>query len=134
MHFTYTRQVFAFECDIYGHLNNANYLHLYEEARAVALVRAGFSIAKLKQIGLSIYVVDASIFYLAPVYIEDICTIKSHVSQMNRVKSIWEQSIFVGEKQCSKIVLKAAFAKDSKPCRVDKPIFEKLKRSFKNGD
>ena len=127
MNFNYSRQVFAFECDFYGHLNNANYLHLFEEARAQALKDVGLSILKISKLGFSIFVKELKISYLKPIMLEDIFLIKSEIITINRVKSLWEQTILTGDKKCAKIELQAVFAKDGKPFRVDKNIIEKIK-------
>jgi len=42
--FNYSRRIFSYECDIYGHLNNAEYLKLFEEARSEALTEIGYSL------------------------------------------------------------------------------------------
>jgi len=60
----YKRKIFGYECDIYGHLNNANYLHLLEEARADALEQMQLPVRKLAEMGFHIYLTNIELSFI----------------------------------------------------------------------
>ena len=99
----YKRRIFGFECDIYGHLNNANYLHLYEEARSVVLEKLGFSIKNLKEIGIHIYLININLKFKKAIEIEDRITIKTTLRKHSRVKAVWIQKIYNSENKLCNI-------------------------------
>ena len=53
----------TYECDSYGHANNAVYLNYLEYARMEALNRKGLSLKKMKQMGFLIVVRRIEIDY-----------------------------------------------------------------------
>ena len=125
----YKRKIFGYECDIYGHLNNANYLHLYEEARADALEQMNIPIRKLTDIGFHIYLTNIEINFIKGLPLESTITIKSRIDSMNRLTSIWIQEIYNSSGDlCSVANVKGAFVKDGKPVRLSKDLFEKFKK------
>ena len=125
----YNRKIFGYECDIYGHLNNANYLHLYEEARADALEQMNMPIRKLADIGFHIYLTNIEINFVKGLSLESTVTIKSRIDSMNRLTSIWIQEIYnTKEELCNKAIVKGAFVKDGKPVRLPKDLYEKFKK------
>ena len=125
----YKRKIFGYECDIYGHLINANYLHLYEEARADALEQMNIPIRKLTDIGFHIYLTNIEINFIKGLPLESTITIKSRIDSMNRLTSIWIQEIYNSSGDlCSVANVKGAFVKDGKPVRLPKDLFEKFKK------
>ena len=67
----YKRKIFGYECDIYGHLNNANYLHLYEEARADALEQMGLAVRELNKSGYHIYLTSIELTFKRGIPLEE---------------------------------------------------------------
>ena len=125
----YKRKIFGYECDIYGHLNNANYLHLYEEARADALEQMNMPIRKLADLGFHIYLTNIEINFVKGLPLESTITIKSRIDSMNRLTSIWIQEIYNAQEElCNTAIVKGAFVKDGKPIRLPKEIFEQFTR------
>ena len=125
----YKRKIFGYECDIYGHLNNANYLHLYEEARADALEQMKLPISKLADQGFHIYLTNIEINFIKGLPLESTITIKSRINSMNRLTSIWIQEIYnTKEELCNTAIVKGAFIKDGKPIRLPKDLFEEFKK------
>lgn len=125
----YKRKIFGYECDIYGHLNNANYLHLYEEARADALEQMNIPIRKLADIGFHIYLTNIEINFIKGLPLENIVTIKSRINSMNRLTSIWIQEIYNNSGDlCSVANVKGVFVKNGKPVRLSKDLFEQFKK------
>ena len=128
----YKRKIFGYECDIYGHLNNANYLHLYEEARADALEQMNMPIRKLADIGFHIYLTNIEINFVKGLPLESSITIKSRIDSMNRLTSVWIQEIYNAQEElCNTAIVKGAFVKDGKPVRLPKDLFEKFKKFSK---
>ena len=121
----YKRKIFGYECDIYGHLNNANYLHLYEEARADALEQMNLPIRKIREMGISIYVTHIEIDFKKGIGLEETVTIESNVSQMSRLKAIWKQEIYNSKNElCNTAFVTGVFVKAGKPGRISKELFE----------
>ena len=90
----YNRKIFGYECDIYGHLNNANYLHLYEEARAEALEEMDMSIGKLSEEGVHIYLSEINLTFKIGLPVGEKVVIDSRMIKATRATSIWKQEIF----------------------------------------
>ncbi|MBC8416544.1 MAG: acyl-CoA thioesterase [Candidatus Cloacimonetes bacterium] len=125
----YKRKIFGYECDIYGHLNNANYLHLYEEARADTLEQMNMPIRKLADLGFHIYLTNIEINFVKGLPLESTITIKSRIDSMNRLTSIWIQEIYNAQEElCNTAIVKGAFVKYGKPIRLPKEIFEQFRK------
>ena len=129
MTFTLNTKIYGYQCDVYGHLNNANYLQLYEAARAEALTEMELPVAKLLQIGIMLFIIKIEIEYKKAVELEDNITIKSKIIHNDRLKAIWEQEIYnsAGER-CSTAKVTGVYVTDGKPTRISKEMqnfFEK---------
>ena len=121
----YKRKIFGFECDIYGHLNNAKYLQIYEEARADALEQMEMPIRKLRELGISIYLTRIIMDFKKGIQLEEIIKIESSVIELNKISSLWKHEIFNSENQlCNTAIVKGVFVKDGKPSRLSKEIYE----------
>ena len=129
MIFEYKRRIFGFECDIYGHLNNSNYLNLYEEARAIALEEMEVPIRESREKGISIYLIRIEMDFKKGVQLEDEIKIKSYVEKINRLKSVWIQEIYDSSNEiCNQVKIEAVFIKDGKPARISKSLFSHFKK------
>lgn len=127
--FEYKRKIFGFLCDIYGHLNNNNYLNLYEEARADALEKMGFSIKKLLEMNIHIYLTHIDLDFIKGVDLEDMITIKSTIFEMSRLSTTWKQKIFNSENElCNVAIVKGVFVKNGKPARISKELFQEFRK------
>ncbi len=123
----YKRRIFGFECDIYGHLNNASYLHIYEEARSVALEEMDFSIKKLVELGIHIYLVNINLQFKKAVEFEDRITIKTTLGKHSRVKAIWIQKIHNSKNDlCNIAEVEGVFIKMGKPYRLPQELYKKF--------
>ncbi|MDD4310286.1 MAG: acyl-CoA thioesterase [Candidatus Cloacimonetes bacterium] len=127
MVFTYTKKIYGYECDIYGHLNNANYLHLLEAARSEASLDMNLPLAGLKDIGIQLFVYRFELDYLKSLDLEEMATVKSSFFEINRLKGRWKQEVFNprGEK-CLSAVLTVVFASEGKAKRLPVEIFEQF--------
>ena len=125
----YHRKIFGYECDVYGHLNNANYLHLYEEARSEALEDMGMSIGKLSEEGIHIYLTEINLTFKNGLPVGENVVIDTRMIKANRATSIWKQEIFnsAGE-LCNIAIVRGVFIKSGKPFRISKELFEEYKK------
>ena len=123
MIFEYKKKVYGYECDVYGHLNNANYLQIYEAARAEALIEMRMPIAKLKEMNVMLFLVKAEIEYKKGVELEAVVTVKSKIIENNRLKSLWQQEIFNPKGElCSRVIVTGAYVSDGKATRISKEL------------
>ena len=88
--FDFKRKIYGYECDIYGHLNNSNYLQLLEAARAEALIAMELPVPKLLEYGIAIFVSRIEIDYIKPLEIEEVATVRTKTGKITKVKGIWE--------------------------------------------
>ena len=125
----YNRKIYGYECDIYGHLNNANYLHLYEEARADALEEMDMSVGKLSEEGVHIYLSEINLNFKIGLPVGEKVIIDTRMIKATRATSIWKQEIFndAGE-LCNTAIVRGVFIKDGKPFRISKELFEDYKK------
>ncbi|MBN1841707.1 MAG: acyl-CoA thioesterase [Deltaproteobacteria bacterium] len=83
----------TYECDSYGHVNNAVYLNYLEYGRMAVLEKKGFSLAKLKQMGAIIVVRRIEIDYKAPAREGDRLVVRTYLKDHNKMKGIFSQEI-----------------------------------------
>ena len=103
----------TYECDSYGHVNNANYLHYLEYARCELLKEAGFDYAAMIKAGYGLYVARIEIDYKKPAITDDALTIKSWPVKKGAVSGIIAQEIWRGEELLAAAKVTWAFV-DSK--------------------
>jgi YbgC/YbaW family acyl-CoA thioester hydrolase len=127
----YRRRVFGYECDIYGHLNNSNYLHLYEEARSVFLEDIGLPVRQLQALGISIYVKRVELDFIIGVQLEANVLIKSWVVSGNRLRGLWMQEMIVDNRLCSRITIEGVYAHNGKPRRLPPEIFTEFEKHMR---
>jgi YbgC/YbaW family acyl-CoA thioester hydrolase len=120
----YQKRIFGYECDMYGHLNNANYLHLLEECRTEAMYDIEMPVEMLLRLGWHVYIRRYEIDYIKPVRLEDIVTVKSRIEEMNRAGSKWLQEVHDSEgKLCFRAYIYIVHIRDGKPARVPDGIW-----------
>ncbi|MDR1588119.1 MAG: acyl-CoA thioesterase [Treponema sp.] len=90
-------QVRTYECDSYGHVNNANYLNYLEYARYEFLRAAGFDYPAVVKAGYGVYVARVEIDYRKPALTDDVLTIKSWPAKKGAVSGVIAQEIWRGE-------------------------------------
>lgn len=128
MIFTFQKRIYGFECDIYGHLNNANYLQLLEAARSEASIEMKLPVGELKDRGIQMFVYRFELNYLKSVDLEEIATVKSSFSEISRLKGIWHQEVYnaKGEK-CLDALLTVVFASEGKAKRLPVEVYEQFR-------
>ncbi len=125
----YRRKIFGYECDIYGHLNNANYLHLYEEARAEALEEMDMSVENLSEEGIHVYLSEIKLTFKIGLPVGEKVIIDTRMIKATRATSIWKQEIFNNSSElCNTAIVRGVFIKDGKPFRISKELFEDYKK------
>lgn len=115
-----------YECDAYGHVNNANYLNYLEHARSEYLKNIGFDYKTFVEAGFGVYVIKVSITYKAPALPDDVLEITTKPIKRRRASGIFFQQIKRGDTLiCEAEVTWASIGKDNKmaaiPAKWDVP-------------
>jgi acyl-CoA thioester hydrolase len=87
----------TYECDSYGHVNNANYLNYLEFARYQLLKDVGFDYPAMIKAGYGVYIARIEIDYKKPAVADDELVIKSRPIKKGAVSGIIAQEIRRGE-------------------------------------
>jgi acyl-CoA thioester hydrolase len=90
-------QVRTYECDSYGHVNNANYLNYLEVARYEFLKAVNFDYPAMIRAGYGVYVARIEIDYKKSATADDMLLIKSWPVKKGAVSGIIAQEIWRGE-------------------------------------
>jgi acyl-CoA thioester hydrolase len=86
-------KVRTYECDGYGHVNNAVFLNYLEYGRMAVLEKSGFSLSGLKERGVYIVVRRIEIDYKTPAREGDQLIIRSHLKDHDKMKGVFYQEI-----------------------------------------
>lgn len=125
MVFEFRKRIFGYECDVYGHLNNANYLQILESARAEAMIGMGMSVSRMRELNLQVFIRSFELDYRKSIGLEEIITVRSWFDEINRVKGLWTQEIY---NSCGDLCFVARmvgiFASGGKPQRLPQAVFE----------
>jgi acyl-CoA thioester hydrolase len=92
-----TLAVRSYECDSYGHVNNAVYLNYLEFARHELLAAIGLDYAAMRAAGFGLVVAQVTIRYRRPAVEGDTLAILSRASKRLRVGGIITQRILKGD-------------------------------------
>ncbi len=84
---TRTFRVHQYECDAYGHVNNANYLRYMQEAAFDASAAAGYDPDRYAAMGRGWLIRETDIEYLRPLRYGDSVTVNTWVADFRRVRS-----------------------------------------------
>jgi len=129
----YKRKIFGYECDIYGHLNNANYLHLYEEARAEAMEQIQIPVRKFKEMGISIYLTHIELDFIKAIKLEEVVRIETSIAELSRVKSVWKQEIYNKQNRlCNSASITGVFVKNGQPTRISKELYKHISQFIRS--
>ena len=114
-------QVRTYECDSYGHVNNANYLNYLEYARYQLLKDVGFDYLRAVNAGYGIFISRIEINYKKPALPDDLLTIKTCPLKKGAASGTLAQEIRRGEDILAEAKVTWAFV-DSKgmPVRIPK--------------
>lgn len=89
MPLTHTRtfRVRSYECDAYGHVNNANYIRYMQEAALDASAAVGYDEARYIELGHIWLIRETNIEYLRPLRFGDSVEVTTWVDDFRRVRS-----------------------------------------------
>ena len=90
-------KVRTYECDSYGHVNNANYLNYLELARYEFLKDVKFDYPAMIEAGYGIYIARVEIDYRKPAFTDDDLEIRSWSIKKGAVSGILAQEIWRGD-------------------------------------
>ncbi|MCL2761846.1 MAG: acyl-CoA thioesterase [Treponema sp.] len=115
-------RVRTYECDSYGHVNNANYLNYLEFARYELLRDVGFDYHKAVDAGYGLFIARIEIDYKRPALTDDLLTIKSWPIKKGAVMGTLAQEIRCGDNLLVEAKVTWAFvdAKTGMPVRIPK--------------
>lgn len=90
--FEYELKVRDYECDVQGHVNNANYQHYFEVTRHEFLEQQGLNFYKLHEDGIDAVVARVDIRYKSPLHGMDVfkCTVSM---ERKRLSYVFHQQI-----------------------------------------
>jgi len=135
MFFEFRKRIYGYECDVYGHMNNANYLQLLEAARAEALIEMGMPIARMRELDLQIFVTGFALRYLKAVQLEDLVCVKTWSTGITRLRGHWCQEVYDSSGQlCFSAEMDAVFARDGKPQRLPAEVLEVFASRVESGN
>ena len=83
----------SYECDGYGHVNNANYLHYLEFARHAYLRDNGISLSEMRESGYGLLVARISIDFRRPSTTDDVLVILTSPLRKTRIGGVLSQRI-----------------------------------------
>ena len=86
-------KVRSYECDSFGHVNNAVYLNYLECGRMDVLEAGGFTLRALRQRGVLIVVRRIEIDYKAPAREAEHLVVRTHLKTYDRMKGVFGQEI-----------------------------------------
>jgi len=126
-HYKYSRKIYGFECDIYGHMNNAAYLNLYEEARSEVLDSCGCSVAHLKNQNIDLYLTRIELDFKKEVHLGEKVSIETQLQSISRVRYCWLQTLRGEDNRvCNQALVTGAFVRQGRPFRVQQSIVEAM--------
>ena len=92
-HFKTCLTVRTYECDLYGHVNNAVFINYCETARVEFLYALGFSLQSLKEKGFLLPIVKIEIEYKKPVFPGEELQISVDWIKKGKSSSVFQQDI-----------------------------------------
>jgi YbgC/YbaW family acyl-CoA thioester hydrolase len=105
--FTYEITIREHHLDTFGHVNNATYLQLYEEARWEFITQNGYGLDKVKSTGLGPVILEINLRFLKELRLRDKITIHSQTSNHTSKIGLINQWMTNGKGDtCSDIELK----------------------------
>ena len=85
--------VLSYECDSYGHVNNAVYLNYLEYGRMEYLHAINFDYKGIIAAGYYLYVTHVDIYYKASAFLDDELFIEVYPTKMKAVSGTFHQGI-----------------------------------------
>jgi acyl-CoA thioester hydrolase len=116
---TATLRVRGYECDPYGHVNNAVYLNYLETARDQLLTDLGLDYRALLDAGGGIWVAEAHLKYVSPAVHQEELTIQTVQEELGAVSGVLKQTIIGPDgRTVVEARMKLVWVSGGKPSRV----------------
>jgi len=122
-------KVRKYELDSFGHVNNAVYLNYLETAIDEAMSSLGYTVSRLREMGIIILLRSLQIDFKHPAVLGDELEVKSYVSEAKRVRGTWHQQVIhrTGGKVLVEAYNTGVFLDlDGRPTRIPQEIVEAL--------
>ncbi len=97
------------QIDSYGHVNNASYLLYLEDARSDFFEYMGYSLGKLKEMDIYVFITEIKIKYIKPAFLDDIITVTGNFINIGKVRATWLQRIFKNDVKIVEAFVQGAF-------------------------
>jgi acyl-CoA thioester hydrolase len=127
----------TYECDLYGHVNNANFLNYLEHARVELLREMGYTLKSLQEKGIVLFVIKVDIEYKYPAYPGDELLITIDWEKKGKTSAIFHQQILNVENEkivADAIVTWVAANLKGKPIPIPEELVNAYHRSFSKED
>lgn len=127
---TFTHKVRSYECDAYGHVNNAVYLNYLEYARMEYLHAIGFDYHGIVEDGFFLYVTHIDIHYKGSARLDDELEIQVTPIKLGAVSGTFKQVVKTKDFICAEAEVSWASvnAKTQRPAKLpEKYMVEGLK-------
>ena len=99
-------EIRGYHCDAYGHLNNARYLELFEEARWRALQESGLMKLTHEE-NILFYIVNINLTFRKPVKNNQLITVNTRLSDIDRRYISFHQTMMDDEQtKCAEAKIK----------------------------
>ncbi|MBQ9238021.1 MAG: acyl-CoA thioesterase [Treponema sp.] len=120
MKYTSELTVRSYECDSYGHVNNAVYLNFLEYGRMEYLHQIGFDYQGLIAAGYYLYIAHIDIYYKASAVLDDRLFIDVEAVQTKAVSGTFHQTVRKADGTiCAEAdVTWASVTHDGRPARI----------------
>jgi YbgC/YbaW family acyl-CoA thioester hydrolase len=116
---TASLRVRGYECDPYGHVNNAVYLNYLETARDHLLIDHGLNYQELLRAGGGIWVAEANLKYVSPAVQGEELTIRTVQEESGAVSAVLKQTIWGSdERLVLEARIKLVWVSGGKPSRI----------------
>lgn len=109
--FSYPLIIKEIYLDTFGHVNNAAYLILFEEARWDLITKNGYGLKKIKETGLGPTILEINLKFLKELCLRDQITIESQMISYNKkIGKLIQRIIRAGEICCIAEITIALFS------------------------
>jgi YbgC/YbaW family acyl-CoA thioester hydrolase len=98
--YTYSVLIKEVYLDFYGHVNNAMYLTLFEEARWEFVTQNGYGVGKIKETGLGPVILGVTIQYLKEIHLREKILIQTQMMSYDRKIGRLMQKMMREEEVC----------------------------------
>jgi len=102
--FEYPMIIKEFHLDTFGHVNNATYLEIYEEARWQFITENGYGLEEIKKTGLGPVILDIKVRFIKELKLREAITIFSKTTGYNsKIGTIQQWIIDSQGNKCSDV-------------------------------